>query len=173
MRRAIGIITLSTVALALAGQVAGIRPNFSDSAPVGLWIERPITSPLRHGMMIGICPPHTVPLVRLFLEDGTLPYGDCPKKWLLLKPIQALPGDTVQISHGNLATVNGIPLSNTISSDSLPAWPDGEYKVKPGEVWIFSSYSDRSFDSRYFGPVRIADIRGEAHPLFIMKGEMQ
>lgn len=167
MMRAIGIIALSTVALAHVAQAIGIRPNFSDSAPPGLWIERPITAPLRHGMMIGICPPPTVPLVQLFLDDGTLPYGDCPKKWLLLKPVQALPGDTVQISHGNPVKVNEIALPNTIASETLPAWPDGEYTVKPGEVWVFSSYSERSFDSRYFGPVSINLVKGEAVPLFV------
>jgi conjugative transfer signal peptidase TraF len=175
MMRAIGIIALSTVTLAHIGQAMGIRPNISGSAPVGLWLDRPITTPLHRGMMIGVCPPPTVPLVKLFSMNGTLPYGPCPETnvALLLKPIRALPGDTVQITHENPAMVNGIALSNTIASDSLPAWPDGEYIVRPGEVWIFSSYSDKSFDSRYFGPVRIADIRGEAHPLFIMKGEMQ
>jgi conjugative transfer signal peptidase TraF len=169
MRRAIGIIALGTVAIILAGQAAGIRPNISASAPVGLWLDRPISSPLYRGMMIGVCPPPTVAVVRLFSENGTLPYGPCPETnvALLLKPIRAIPGDTVQISHGNPAMVNGMALSNTISSESLPAWPDGEYIVQPGEVWVFSSYNERSFDSRYFGPVSITLIHGEAIPLLV------
>lgn len=169
MRRAIGIIALSTVALAHVAQAIGIRPNISASAPVGLWLDRPITTPLHRGMMIGVCPPPTVPLVKLFSENGTLPYGPCPETnvALLLKPIRALPGDTVRISHGNPAKVNGIALSNTIASESLPVWPDGEYTVQPGEVWVFSSYNSDSFDSRYFGPVSINLVRGEAVPLLV------
>lgn len=169
MQRAIGIIALSTVVLALTAQATGIRANFSGSAPTGLWIERPISEPLHRGMLIGVCPPSTIALVRLFAENGTLPYGECPETnvALLLKPIQALPGDTVTINRGKPAIVNGKRLPNTEASSFLPAWPDGEYKVKKGEVWIFSSYSSKSFDSRYFGPVSIAAIHGEAHPLFV------
>jgi len=169
MRRAIGIFALSTVALAHIGQAVGIRPNFSASAPVGLWLDRPISSPLYRGMMIGVCPPPTVAVVKLFSVNGTLPYGPCSETnvALLLKPIRALPGDTVKISHGSPAKVNGIALSNTIASESLPAWPDGEYTVQPGEVWLFSSYSEKSFDSRYFGPVSIDLVKGEAIPLLV------
>lgn len=162
MMRAIGFFTLGTVALTMSAQVAGIRPNISESAPVGLWIDRPMTSPLHRGMMIGICSPSTVAL-------DHLPYGKCPNTHtaLLLKPVSALPGDVVRISHGNPATVNGIPLANTVVSEKLPAWPDGEYIVNPDEVWVFSSHSAKSFDSRYFGPVKIADIQSRAFPLLV------
>ena len=169
MMRAIGFFTLGTVALTMSAHVAGIRPNISESAPVGLWIDRPMTSPLHRGMMIGICPPSTSALVQLFSSNGTLPYGKCAetKVALLLKPVRALPGDAVRISHRNPATVNGIPLANTVASERLPAWPDGEYIVKPDEVWVFSSHSAKSFDSRYFGPVKIADIQSRAFPLLV------
>lgn len=169
MRRAIGIVTLGTVALALVGQAAGIRPNFSDSAPVGLWITRPITTPLQRDMMVGVCPPSTVPLVKLFAENGTLPYGNCPESRvaLLLKPVRALPGDIVGIKKGNSVTVNGEPIPNSSASDSFQSWPDGEYTVQPGEVWVFSSYSPKSFDSRYFGPVKIKDIQSLVFPIMV------
>jgi conjugative transfer signal peptidase TraF len=169
MRRAFVVTAFAFVAVAHIGQAVGIRPNISASAPVGLWLDRPISSPLHRGMMIGVCPPPTVAVVKLFSENGTLPYGPCPETnvALLLKPIQALPGDTVKISHGQLATVNGITLSNTIASETLPAWPAGEYKVQPGEVWVFSSYNKKSFDSRYFGPVSIDLVKGEAVPLLV------
>lgn len=171
MIRAIGFFALGTVALTLSAHVAGIRPNISESAPIGLWIKREITGSLHRGMMIGICPPPTVPLVQLFSANGTLPYGECPETNVapLLKPIRALPGDIVRISRGSAAWVNGSPLPNTAAAESLPAWPDGEYVVKPGEVWIFSSHSPKSFDSRYFGPVKITDIQSSAIPLMVAK----
>lgn len=169
MMRAIGITALSTIALALASQAAGIHPNLSDSAPTGLWGERPMPTTIHRGMMIWMCPPSNVGVVKRLSDGGALPYGNCPETnaGLLLKPIQALPGDTVRINRGNPATVNGKPLSNTVASETLPAWPDGEYTVKPGEVWVFSSYSNKSFDSRYFGPVSITLVKGEAVPLLV------
>jgi hypothetical protein len=34
-------------------------------------------------------------------------------------------------------------------------------------VWLLSSYDPGSFDSRYFGPVPAANIRGQAIPVLI------
>jgi conjugative transfer signal peptidase TraF len=169
MNRTIGIIALSTVALVYVSQVAGFYPNLSSSAPIGIWEKRPIPEKLQRGMMIWMCPPSTVAVVKRLAADGALPYGACPESnvALLLKPVAAVPGDTVQIRHGSPVKVNSKPLDNTIASDSLPAWPDGEYKVQPGEVWVFSSYNKKSFDSRYFGPVRIDLVKGEAVPLLV------
>lgn len=168
-KRTIGIFALSTISLILIGHAAGVRGNISDSTPVGLWIKRPITAELARDMMIGVCPPSTVAVVRLFSVNGTLPYGQCPETnvALLLKPVRAIPGDIVRISRGSEARVNGMVLANTIADESIPSWPDGEYIVSPGEVWIFSSYNQKSFDSRYFGPVKIRDIQSQVFPLMV------
>lgn len=170
-KKTIGVFALSTISLILVGHAAGVRGNLSDSAPVGLWIKRPIADELQKDMMIGVCPPSTVAVVRLFSENGTLPYGQCPETnvALLLKPVRAMPGDIVRISRGSEAMVNGTPLANTIAEESIQAWPDGKYVVNPGEVWIFSSYNSKSFDSRYFGPVKIKDIQSQAFPLMVTK----
>ena len=40
--------------------------------------------------------------------------------------------------------------------------------MQPGEVWLFSSYSAGSFDSRYFGPVVLASVRGIARPVVVI-----
>lgn len=169
MNRAIGIIALSTVALVYVSQAAGFYPNLSSSAPIGIWSKRPTPEKLHRGMMIWMCPPPTVAVVKRLAADGALPYGACPESnvALLLKPIQAVPGDTVQIHHGNPVKVNGKPLDNTAASETLPAWPDGQYKVQSGEVWVFSSYNNKSFDSRYFGPVSMNLVKGEAVPLLV------
>jgi conjugative transfer signal peptidase TraF len=167
MMRALGLFTLGTVALSMSAHVAGIRPNFSASAPSGLWISHQITAPLHRGMIVGLCPPSTVAVVQLFSSNGTLPYGECPETHtrLLLKPIAAVEGDTVRIEQGKPATVNGWALPNTSAHKTVVAWPDGEYIVKPNQVWVFSTYHSTSFDSRYFGPVDIKDVHEEAEPL--------
>ena len=168
-KKTIGISALGAISLILLGHAAGVRGNLSDSAPVGLWITRPITAELQKDMMIGVCPPPTVAVVQLFSANGTLPSGKCPETnvALLLKPVRALPGDIVRISRGSEARVNGTVLANTVADESLPAWPDGEYVVRSGEVWIFSSYNRKSFDSRYFGPVKIKDVQTQAIPLMV------
>ena len=50
----------------------------------------------------------------------------------------------------------------------LPGIPAGTYAVAPGQVWLISSYSPRSFDSRYLGPVPISSIRGTVKPLWTL-----
>jgi type IV secretory pathway protease TraF len=61
--------------------------------------------------------------------------------------------------------------SRRMASDELGrplhAMPSGSYVVGDGEVWILSGHDPRSYDSRYFGPVPTANIRGRAVPLLV------
>ena len=36
---------------------------------------------------------------------------------------------------------------------------------QPGQVWLFGFNDRRSWDSRYFGPVPLANVRGEIKPV--------
>jgi len=54
----------------------------------------------------------------------------------------------------------------------MHAWPDGEYVVEPGSLWLLSGYSVSSFDSRYFGPVPVSHVRAKAVPLLTSRGGM-
>lgn len=167
--RNIGIMALGATALMIASVAAGLRLNFTESAPRGLWLERAVdNAALRRGMLVSICPP-ALPIVKVMGEQGYLAHGNCAESNVapLLKTIAALPGDRVRLQHGTPATVNGRPVPNTVAKPSMPAWPDGEYIVKPDQLWVFSSYSMNSFDSRYFGPVNRTTIRGEAAPLLV------
>jgi conjugative transfer signal peptidase TraF len=148
---------------------AGLGINATHSAPIGLWTAQPFDpSSLRRGMTVLVCPPDQ-PVVREMRDRGYLSPGDCPHTHVMQlgKTIRAIPGDVVRIEAGMPATVNGFPLPNSIARPSLPAWPQGEYAVQPGEVWIFSSYSADSFDSRYFGPVNPSAIRSETAPWLV------
>jgi conjugative transfer signal peptidase TraF len=154
-RRMVGIVLLTYAGMLLSAKAFDVRPNFTDSAPIGLWIKKPIQS-IKKGSIVAFCPPapdvHSTP-------------GDCPAPFI--KPAAALPGDTVRLLNGYPATVNGAELPNTAAHPSMTAWPDGEYIVKAGEVWVFSSYNPKSFDSRYFGPIELSSIQGEAVPLLV------
>ena len=167
------IIAYCTLILLIGSMHSRLHLNLSASAPIGLWTEKPINpATIKRGTLISFCPPDS-PIVRRVIELKTLVEGDCLNTNLapFLKPVAAVSGDIVRLQEGMPARINGSPLLNTISRESFPAWPDGEYKVKPGEVWVFSSYSDRSFDSRYFGPVSVDQIKGEAAP-FLVSGDV-
>ncbi|PYS52216.1 MAG: hypothetical protein DMG13_16865 [Acidobacteria bacterium] len=43
----------------------------------------------------------------------------------------------------------------------------GLYRVEPGSVSVASSYNLRSSDSRYFGPVRLNNIKSRLRPLWV------
>jgi type IV secretory pathway protease TraF len=84
----------------------------------------------------------------------------------------AIGGDTITIDSSGLE-LDGNPVSRTepLRQDSdgrqLPRVPDGRYVVQPGEVWLVSTYSPRSWDSRYFGPVPVSAIISVLSPLWI------
>lgn len=157
---------LISAACLIAFSASGFHLNFSGSAPQGVWMVEPIAEDsIERGAWVSVCPP-VLPVTKAVADLKHLPFGDCPELNVapLLKPVMAVSGDVVRLQNGRNATVNGVALPNTVSKSDWRAWPDGEYTVKPGEVWLFSSYSDRSFDSRYFGPVKISEIQGAARP---------
>ncbi|WP_443694922.1 S26 family signal peptidase [Pseudomonas sp.] len=171
--RRFGIAAVSLAALIGAaitiGNTAGLRLNFTDSAPHGLWFVRATgESAIKRGELVEVCPPE-LPLVRLMADRGYLSPGDCAGSGVtpLLKPVSAVPGDTIRLQQGQPVTVNGVALPNTVAMPAVPALPDGRYTVQPGQAWLFSSYSAGSFDSRYFGPVELASIRGLASPVAV------
>lgn len=167
MTRAIGIATLTILALLAIGRAIGLNVNVTESAPEGIWITKPADS-IKRGILVSVCPP-SEPVVTLLRDRGHLRYGDCPDTEVqpLLKAVAATSGDTVVLREGFPAIVNGKVLPNTTAQTRIPRWPDGEYKVSPNEIWIFSTYSEKSFDSRYFGPVPVRNVRGQAEPLLV------
>lgn len=155
----------------LVNQVAGIglRVNLSHSAPVGIWRVVPVdTATLTRGELVEACPP-ALPIVALMVDRGHLERGNCDGSHVtpLLKSVGAVPGDSVTVRQGRAVEVNGQPIPNSQPIPAVPAWPDGTYAVLPGHVWLFSTYTDASFDSRYFGPVPVAGVRGRASPVLI------
>jgi conjugative transfer signal peptidase TraF len=93
-------------------------------------------------------------------QGGVCPGGLVP----VGKRICAVPGDTVTVTPNGLL-VNGTPVPNSRplpfdhKGRPLPHLAAGQYGVGPGELWVLSPYSRLSFDSRYFGPLKTAQIR--------------
>lgn len=174
-RRPLGLafaISMSGLVLA-AGYVAGYRINTTASMPVGLWRMIPTPAKPARGTIVIAC--MDAPLTTLALERGYVDPGPCPGGTeLLLKPIAAVAGDAVEIGDTGIA-VNGKPMPHTaplardVAGRELPALSRGEYQVLPNEVWLLSSYSPLSFDSRYFGGVPVSNIRGIARPVWVLR----
>lgn len=147
----------------------GLRVNLSHSAPVGVWrVSQIDAGSLVRGELVEICPP-AAPIVQMMADRGYMEPGNCEDTRVapLLKAVGAVPGDIVTVQHGSAVAVNGQPMPNTDALPTMPAWPEGTYTVQPGHIWLFSTYSPVSFDSRYFGPVDVAAIRGRAAPVLV------
>lgn len=173
----IALIAWFAAATALAGgmaaHAAGYRVNLTASAPTGVWRLEPIDGhDIQRGDLVSVCPPRALVVEAMasagYLEPGTCASGSAE----LLKPVVAVAGDTVEITTFGVR-VNGTLLPNSkavrrsIGSAELRSLPYGAYYVEAGDVWLVSSYSAESFDSRYFGPVDAATIEGIARPAFV------
>jgi conjugative transfer signal peptidase TraF len=171
---AISLIALAfgggALALGFAAECAGLRFNESPSMPTGLYVR---TSSESNATLVVFCPAE--PFAKLSVERGYRSRGNCPDgAEPLAKPIVARPGDTVELSALGM-TVNSRLLANTapLVTDTagrpLSHWPFGRYVVAPGTVWVASSYSPRSFDSRYVGPVEASQVREHVRPLVTVR----
>jgi conjugative transfer signal peptidase TraF len=172
-RVAIAVWGLAAV-LSAAGQLAraaGVAINHTASAPRGLWRIEPLTGAVERGQWVSVCPPDE-PWFGRARERGWLAPGRCPGGFEpLLKQVGAAPGDILSVGAWGVE-VNGRPLPNSAplvverGGVRLDPFPAGSYAVEEGEVWLISTYSPASLDSRYFGPMARAQIVGAARPLW-------
>ena len=155
-----------TAAVVVSAWALDIRLNLTASLPLGLYIatDRPTD-------YVAFCvggQAEKIALARQYISPGRCPAGGTP----LLKKIVARAGDVVRLDERGIA-VNGhlIPRTYPRLRDSLnrplAEYPDGEYVVPQGAFWAVSSYDDRSYDSRYYGPVSSSAIRLHLRPLWI------
>jgi conjugative transfer signal peptidase TraF len=100
------------------------------------------------------------------VDRGYLMRGSCPGGAEPVgKPVVASEGDVVDVTDAE-TRVNGKPLPHSFRHriDSrgrdLPSVPEGTYVLRPGELWIASDEHPKSWDSRYYGPVHEAHVRG-------------
>lgn len=145
----ISIVTLVTMTIICTGLVL----NFSPSMAQGIWRRCPI--PLQN-----IC--GTVVSVR---QDGILNISKYAGKHDLLKRVLAISGDVVSYDGNNLI-VNGSLIAHSKiyeidgRGDILPkvSFP---ITIPAEMVWLFSD-DEEGYDSRYFGPVPVQNIKSGA-----------
>ena len=156
-----------------AAQLAGFRVNVTPSVPLGLWRVHSAAS-IGRGDVVTVCPPDTE-TTRVARGRGYFMHGSCPGSFMpLIKPVAAIAGDRVSIDGAGVH-VNGelIPNSEPLTHDergrplSIPF--EGERRVPAGDVFVVSSYNALSYDSRYFGMVPTAGVRGVAAPTWISR----
>ena len=82
-----------------------------------------------------------------------------------IKRVVAVEGETIEV-HDRQIFVNGAP-----RDDPHATWANqrmgpndryGPYTVPPGYVFVMGDNRDQSYDSRFWGPVPMSDIKGQA-----------
>jgi conjugative transfer signal peptidase TraF len=159
----------SSVALIAAAKLAGLRLNLTGSLPVGLYVAAG-GAPVRGALVLLCLPPEVAAFARArgyVSRGGACPGGVVP----IGKPVVATPGDTISVTRTGLL-VNGTPVPNSQAlvldrkGRPLPRLAVGRYLVGWDELWLLSSYSRLSFDSRYFGAIKVSEVRGRLRPLW-------
>ncbi|SDG96528.1 S26 family signal peptidase [Pelagibacterium luteolum] len=134
--------------------------NASPSVPIGLFTVHP-ASALEVADLVAVMPPDA--LAALLAERGYLPRG-VP----MLKRVLGLAGQEV-CRIDRTITVDGITMGAVLDRDSqgrdLPAW-HGCRVIAPGEIFLMNWQSADSFDGRYFGPLPVTAIIGQALPFW-------
>jgi conjugative transfer signal peptidase TraF len=171
LAQALGAPAFAIVLASATAMLFGIRINTSYSLPLGLYA----TTNEPNAELIEFCP------VEPFASESAsrsyrTPGFACPDGAVpLLKPIVARPGDLVVVGPEGIS-VNGHLLRNTYpvpydaSGRPLEPWPPGIFGVKPGTVWVASTYNAGSYDSRYMGPIHTSQIRRRLRPLWLLRG---
>ncbi|WP_272987861.1 S26 family signal peptidase [Hyphomonas adhaerens] len=146
----------------IAFPATGIIPtlllyNPSQSAPTGWYRIAEIDVVSRGDLVAANLPPEVSALAA---QRGYLPPG-IP----VIKTVAALSDDTVCNMHGVLH-INGLPVVTLLPTDKagrpLPtAWMTCR-RLQADEYLLLSDRTPDSFDGRYFGAVRRADVIGRA-----------
>ncbi|MBV0888861.1 S26 family signal peptidase [Komagataeibacter oboediens] len=138
--------------------------NSTASVPVGLYQLR-AESALHVGDLVALRLPDRLAL--LLSQRGYLPLG-VP----LLKPIAALPGQTVCRANGSI-TIDGKSVGEALTTDHrgrpLPVW-QGCHRLIRSEIFVMNPAEPRSLDGRYFGPLPASTVIGRAIPMWVTTG---
>lgn len=135
--------------------------NISESLPRGLYLKHSVEKKtLLPGSLVSL----SIPQVVTYLTIRDWLSNDIP----IIKPIAAVTGDHVCIVAGRLE-INSKFIGEVASHDSkgLPL-PQISFcrDLQNEEIWLSSTRTLKSFDSRYFGPVLTGDITFQVEPIF-------
>lgn len=154
--------------LAAAGLVAavGVRVNTTPSIPTGFYLTTDEVA--KKGDFVLFCPPDT-PLFDEAMHRGFIAAGPCPGgHGYLMKKILAAKGDKVSFSASGVI-VNGIavPNSRPIAGAELPIVELQGYRLQDDEALLMSDRNPNSFDGRYWGMLKLSQIRAVIRPILV------
>jgi len=160
MGMAFMVVSIAVMAWERVGPTVLI--NETPSEPVGLYrLIRHHVSEYRRGMYVVFPVPSELRALvygRHWLKDG-VPF---------LKEVLGLEGDHVCIFTDRLE-INERVIGPVFRVDSagqpLPQHP-GCFAIESGCFFAASQYFEKSFDGRYFGPLPLSSLTGEARPLW-------
>jgi type IV secretory pathway protease TraF len=132
------------------------RLNIEPSVPLGIYRLHAVAPPLTRGMLVVLPVPASV---RRWHATWT-PF---------LKPVAAVAGEEVCVEDGGLV-VGTEPYGRVYTEAGGERLPHltGCLTIGEGEVFV-ASKNYRSLDSRYFGPVKIADLSAWAMPVLVWR----
>jgi conjugative transfer signal peptidase TraF len=170
--RTINVLTalvLSGFSILFVSDWLGLRFNHSQSvAPGFYWV---IDKPPEKGDYVSFCPAQDS-MTQMAFERGYMGFGNCPSHTeRLLKIVVGAGGDTIELTNAG-AVINKALLPNT-----PPLTQDGSNRplapffrkrlvLQPDELWVMTNRSPLSFDSRYFGPIRLAQVSDVVRPIW-------
>jgi conjugative transfer signal peptidase TraF len=167
--RAAFLLCAPFIVLYTAFRLLGVRINLTSSLERGFYIVSRTPS----ANLVEFCPEGeaaTISLQRGYrTPGGTCPDGGSP----LMKPIAAVAGDHVEVTTYGIR-VNSKLIANSAAhfkdhrGRKLNPWPNGDYIVPTGSLWVISDFNSWSFDSRYFGPIRSSIVQHRLRPLWTL-----
>ena len=134
--------------------------NASDSVPVGWYRIAPANSLAPGDLVLVRLPPDALSLAA---QRGYLP-TNVP----LLKTVTAMAPQRVCV-QGSQVRIDGVVVATRLRWDRqgrpLPTWQACR-RLAGDELFLLSN-NPGSFDSRYFGPVSVEAVIGQAQPLWL------
>lgn len=164
-------VVLGVFGVVLLAGLAGLRGTVTGSLPRGLYLARSFHPPARPGDTVSLCLPDRLARwmhARQYLAAGPF-CGNGVQR--LTKAVLAREGDTVTLTQGGMIykgqlLPNTAPLTRDGRERPMPQLAPGRYVVPPGHLWLFSTHSSRTIDSRYFGPIPESCVRALWRPLW-------
>jgi len=156
------LLLCAAIGIAAAAAPAAWRPpvriayNASASAPLGWYQVRAVASPRVGDYVLATLP---IGASALAARRGYLPAG-LP----VLKQVAAVAGQHVCAREAAIL-IHDADSVHVLRSDRLgrplPAWHQCRNLID-GELFLVNASNAASFDSRYFGPVSVSAVRGQA-----------